>query len=257
MGAFKKGKVAATLLASLVLTASIAAYDGGPSNWSYSGSNGPANWHDLSPANGLCLYGKQQSPIDIEGTDPAIMHRLETDYQVTPVHLSNNRVSIMQDYDKGSYLLVGAKRFELQQFHFHTPAEHTVMGEQYPMAIHFVHKAVDGSLAVIAVFVKEGKANIAAQELYENIPLESDQIIHKDKVLINARDLMPNDKSYYRYMGSLTTPPCTEDVNWYVLKTPVEFSGEQINLMRGLLGGNTARPTQNRNNRIILDARPQ
>jgi len=225
--------------------------------WSYSGSNGPANWHQLSGAYGKCSSGKQQSPINIEGTDAAIMHRLETDYSVAPIHLKNNRHSIQMSYPKGSLLKVGTKRFSLKQFQFHTPAEHTVSGNRHPLSIHFIHHAANGSSAVVAVFVKEGKENMAAQELYENLPLEADQVINKEKILINARDLMPSNKAYYRYMGSLTTPPCSEGVHWYVLKKPIEFSKEQIDFMRGLIGGNNARPLQKRNNRIILDARVQ
>jgi len=248
------GKFQAGILASLLaVCGSVHAQD----NWSYSGANGPANWHSLSPANSVCRTGKQQSPINLEGTEPAIMHRLVTNYMVTPVHLRNDRLAINMPYAPGSFLIVGTKVFQLRGFTIRTPAEHTVAGKQYPMSFQFLHESLNGSPAIVEVFVEEGKANLAAQELWELLPLEPDQIVKREKVLVNARDLMPVDKSYYRYMGSLTTPPCTEGVNWYILKKPIQLSAEQITLVRGILGGDAARPVQARNNRIILDARPQ
>lgn len=253
LGKILGGKVSGALLSLPMIATGAGAAD----NWSYAGDNGPANWHNLSPANARCLSGKQQSPINIEGTDPAIMHRLQTGYNVSPLYSSNKRHSITVTYDEGSMLTVGSKWYELQSFTFHSPSEHKINNESFPLAIHFIHRAADGTQAILATMVKEGKENLAARELYENLPLEADQTVKRDKVLINARDFMPTDKSYYRYMGSMTTPPCTEGVNWYILKSPIEFSKEQISLMRGLVGGNNARPLQKRNNRIILDALPQ
>ncbi|MBL4838507.1 MAG: carbonic anhydrase family protein [Kordiimonadaceae bacterium] len=245
--------LSAALVGAMAFTASANAQ----SNWSYSGSNGPNKWHEISGANSLCRAGRQQSPINIEGTDPAVMHRLKTNYLVTPVHLKNNRISVNMFYKKGSILTVGTKVYELEGFDFHTPAEHAIAGKRMPMSIQFMHRARNGSRAIIEVQVKEGRTNIAGQELWELLPLEPDQVMKRIKTLVNARDLMPFDKAYYRYMGSMTTPPCREGVNWYILKTPIEFSKEQIALIRGIVGGDTARPLQNRNNRIILDARPQ
>lgn len=248
------GKFHAGLLAGLLTcTGTLSAQD----NWSYSGSNGPENWHSLSPANTICRTGQQQSPINIEGTEPVIMHRLVTDYQVAPVHLRNERIVINMPYPKGSNLIVGPKVFGLKGFTFRTPAEHAISGERHPMSIQFMHESLEGRRAIVEVLVKEGKANMAAQELWELMPLEPDQVMKRDKVLVNARDLMPSDKSYYRYMGSMTTPPCSEGISWYILKKPIEMSREQIALVRGIVGGDTARPLQRRNNRIILDARPQ
>ncbi|MBL4640045.1 MAG: carbonic anhydrase family protein [Kordiimonadaceae bacterium] len=227
------------------------------SAWGYSGNNGPNKWHEISSSNSLCRVGKQQSPIDIEGTDPAVMHRLRPQYGLTPVHMKNMHTSITMPYVKDSLLLVGGKIFELESFTFHTPAEHTVAGKRMPMSIQFMHHAINGEKAIVEVFVKEGRTNIAGKELWEHLPLERNQVMKSKKTLINARDLMPFEQSYYRYMGSMTTPPCSEGINWYVLKTPIEFSKEQIALVKGIVGGENARPTQSRNNRIILDARTQ
>jgi len=243
----------AGLLSTMVAGAGALAQDA----WSYSGGKGPNNWYQLSPANNLCRTGKSQSPINIEGTDPAIMHRLITDYGVSPLALKNNQIRVDMTYAPGSLLKVGRKNFTLMSMDFHTPAEHQVAGKVFPMSIQFKHRAADGNWAIIETLVKEGDENLAAQEIWDHLPLEPGQTVKLPKVLVNARDLMPTDKSYYRYMGSLSTPPCSEGVSWYILKRPIELSKSQIDLIRGIVGGDTARPLQPRNNRMILDARPQ
>ncbi len=226
-------------------------------NWSYGGSNGPDAWHTLSNNNALCAVGQSQSPINIEGTEPAIMHRLMPDYQVSAINLAHNRIMITMDYENGSYLRVGRKSMALNGFVFRTPAEHTIAGEQFPMSVQFVHRASNGDRAIVVSLFKEGRENRSLSELLPHLPLEPDQRNREASVLINARDLMPGDKSYYRYMGSLTTPPCSEGVSWYIYKQPIEASAEQINLIAGIVGGANARPLQRRGNRIILDARGQ
>lgn len=237
-----------SLLAASALAAAVSAQD----NWSYSGANGPDSWGTLSS---VCANGSMQSPIVIEGTEAVYMNRLETPYSVAPVDMVNNRHTVKFNYAPGSMMKVGSKAFELANFHFHTPAEHKVLTTSYPLEIHFDHKAADGTLARVAVLVKEGRPNPAAEELWPHLPLEPDQTSRRSDIMINARDFMPADHSYYRYMGSETTPPCSEGVNWYVMKEPVEFSSQQIAVLRGIMGEN-ARPLQPRNNRMILDALP-
>lgn len=251
------GKFAAVLKAGIASAAIAVSGAAAQDNWSYSGDNGPQNWHSLSAANAICRVGQRQSPINIEGTDPVIMHRLITDYTVAPIDMKNNRHSVSMSYEEGSVLRVGAKFFTLNNLSFHTPAEHTIAGEVFPMSIQFFHRGPNGTMAMVETLVKEGRANAAAQEFLENLPLEPDQNMKQPKVLVNARDLMPTDKAYYRYMGSLTTPPCSEGVSWYVLKQPIELSKAQIDMVRSVVGGDSARPVQPRNNRMILDARPQ
>ncbi|WP_262693742.1 carbonic anhydrase [Kordiimonas aquimaris] len=226
-------------------------------NWSYNGNNGPSAWHTLGSANAICRTGQFQSPINIEGTEPAVMRRLETNYTVTPIDLTNNRLSIHMRYDAGSSLQVGAKSYALEGAVFHTPAEHTVANKTFPMSIQFMHTATDGKRAVVVSLIEEGAENKAITEFMPHLPLEPDQRNRRADVFVNARDLMPSNKDYYRYTGSLTTPPCTEGVSWYILKKPVQFSAEQILLIKGVIGGDNARPMQQRGNRIILDARGQ
>lgn len=226
-------------------------------NWSYGGSNGPANWHTLSDANSICAVGQFQSPINIEGTEPAVMHRLRPDYKVSAINLAHNRLMISMDYEQGSYLRVGKKMLALNGFVFRAPAEHKVAGKSFPLSIQFNHRRTDGSRAVIVTLMEEGRANRALAEFIANMPLEPDQRNRNASILVNARDLMPDDKSYFRYMGSLTTPPCSEGVSWYIYKKPMQASKEQIDLIKGVIGAANARPLQSRGNRLILDAQGQ
>lgn len=250
------GKFSAVLHTGLLSTAIALGSASAQDNWSYSGGNGPQAWHQ-QPGAALCRTGQRQSPIAIEGTDPVIMHRLNTNYDVAPIDMKNNQHSVSMAYTDGSHLRVGAKFFTLQRISFHTPAEHTVAGKVFPMSIQFHHRGPDGKWAVIETLVNEGREHRAAQEFLENLPIEPGQSMKRPKVLVNARDLMPAEKDYYRYMGSLSTPPCTEGVSWYVLKKPIQLSKEQIAMAKGVVGGDSARPIQARNNRMILDARPQ
>ncbi len=243
-----------SIAASIVMMASgISAQD----TWSYSGSNGPDTWHTLSDGNALCAVGQMQSPIDISGTEPARMHRLRPDYTVSALNLSHQRVMVSMDYESGSYLRVGKKVMALNGFVFRTPSEHTVAGKQFPMSIQFLHRASNGNRAIVVAMVEEGQENRALSELLPHLPLEPDQRSRQESILVNARDLMPDDKSYYRYMGSLTVPPCAEGVNWYIYKQPIEASAEQMDLIKGVIGTENARPIQRRGYRLILDARGQ
>lgn len=221
--------------------------------WSYSGTKGPDAWGRLHKDWATCDKGQQQSPIDIALTDPVRMHKLHLNYNVTGLDLVNMGHSIQQKYNAGSMLTIAGKSYMLLQFHIHTPSEHTVMGRQDPLEIHFVHKSEMGELAVIAVLVQAGKTNTAALEIWPHLPLEKGQKHRNENIKINARDLIPHDQSFYRYMGSLTTPPCSEGVHWYAMKNRLEMSAAQIKEIRGLIGQSN-RPVQARNHRIILDS---
>lgn len=236
------------IAAALLSAGSATAQD----NWSYTGATGPSNWASIAPACG----GAFQSPITIEGTEPVIMHRLQTNYNVTPVMMQNETTGVRLEYQRGSLLVIGAHVFQLRDVTFHTPGEHRILDRSFPLEIQFRHESLSGEIAIVSVLVGEGKANIAAEEWLPFLPLEPGQNMRRPDVKVNARDLMPHQKDYFRYMGSLTTPPCTEGVSWYVMKTPIEFSSQQIAMVKGIVGDN-ARPLQPRNNRIILDAKPQ
>lgn len=249
-----RAKLTVSVAAALAMMASSAAAQ---DNWSYQGANGPESWHTLSDANTMCAVGQMQSPINIEGTEPARMNRLRPDYTVSALNLAHLRLMVAMDYENGSYLRVGKKVMALNGFVFRTPAEHTIDGERHPMSIQFLHRASNGDRAIVVAMVKEGRENRALSELMPHMPLEPDQRNRQEGVLINARDLMPDNKDYYRYVGSLTMPPCGEGVNWYIYKQPIEASAEQINLIKGVVGAENARPLQRRGSRLILDARGQ
>lgn len=223
------------------------------SHWGYEGDGGPEHWGDMKPEFRTCSAGRSQSPIDIDTAGAAHMAPLAFHYKVSVVDMVNNGHTVQANYGKGSYITVGNDRYELVQFHFHTPSEHRVAGRSFPMEIHFVHKNAQGQLAVVGVLVGPGENNLAARELWDRLPAEPDTNPETAKALMNARDLLPDDARYFRYSGSLTTPPCSEQVSWFVLQTPIQFSIEQLGHIRGIMGAN-ARPVQARNGRFLLQA---
>ena len=224
---------------------------GGAGSWSYHGDTGPEHWGDLKEDYIMCKIGKNQSPVDISRIVEAELKDIEINYSPGATSLLNNGHTVKVSYESGSYIVVDGIKFELKQFHFHAPSEHTVKGKSYPFEAHFVHADKDGNLAVIGVLFKEGKENPVIKKLWENLPShvgEKVKLAHK----INAYDLLPQKKKYYRYSGSLTTPPCSEGVRWIVMTAEMEMSKEQIEKFRKLMGGDTNRPVQPINARMIL-----
>jgi len=223
-------------------------------HWSYVGETGPRHWGDLAPENIQCKMGKNQSPIDLRdnhaiGTTG--LAELEVRYREVPLKVLNNGHTLQVNYPLGSYIKVGGHRYELLQFHFHTPSEHKKEGFNYPMEVHLVHKDGDGNLAVIGVIFQEGEENEHLQVLLDHIPKEiNKQEIHRGASL-NPVMFFPGDTKFYKYSGSLTTPPCSEGVYWMVFKQPIEASAEQIMQMNEIMGEN-ARPTQAMYSRGLL-----
>ncbi len=223
-------------------------------HWSYSGKEGPDNWGRLSKDYHMCRQGAEQSPIDIGGTagfDGATVTPIDFDYHLNPVEILNNGHTIQVNYAPGSGITVRGKRFELLQFHFHTPSEHAVGGQRAPMEAHLVHKSADGELAVVGVMMQEGAENMALSEFWGLMPHKAGETKRGKSTLINARDLLPHDAGFYRYMGSLTTPPCSEGVNWYVMAEPVSVSAAQLQQFETMIGAN-ARPVQPAGKRLVL-----
>jgi carbonic anhydrase len=220
--------------------------------WGYKGSKGPAFWGNLNSEYRLCKSGKTQSPIDFKKTFRAGRSKIELDYHVSELVIENNGHTVKISYPPGSYLRVGDSRYKLLQFHYHAPSEHTENGRFHEMEIHFVHQDERGALAVIGVFVDEGMENLALREIWDHLPRDSRPKRTISKEIINARDLVPEDAGFYRYMGSLTTPPCSEGVNWFVMKRPIYASREQLDKFRSIMNGNN-RPTQPVNQRLIME----
>ncbi len=229
-------------------------------HWSYGGKDGPRFWGNLDPDFSLCKDGHSQSPIDIAKTSPASLKKLKADF--SPVKLQivhhehiadeiNNGHTIQINYSEGDTLTIGDVSFELIQFHFHSPSEHTVKGKHYPMEMHFVHKSVTGALAVVGVFIEQGAHNTAFDPIWSNLPTKKGVESHFEHVQVNVDDLLPHNTESYRYDGSLTTPPCSEGVRWIVMKSPIQLSAEQIGKFTALVKGNN-RPVQPLYHRVTV-----
>lgn len=216
-------------------------------SWEYTGDGAPANW-------GNCYAdckGTSQSPIDITGaTTDATLTTLDTHYEDAPIELVNNGHTEEFEYEAGSKVVVDGLDYNLLQFHFHTKSEHTVAGKQYPMEVHLVHKnTVSGNLAVIGVFFEEGAENAVLQNFIDSLPKTKDAKF-ESAMKISAKNLLPATGSYFTYSGSLTTPPCSQIVKWFVMKTPITASAAQISKMSAIIHNNN-RPIQSLFARVV------
>jgi carbonic anhydrase len=229
---------------------------------------GPASWGtDVDPdkaKNELCTTGQAQTPIALRltGASAADLPNLLFDYQRSRLSMLNNGHTVQMLYDAGSTLstMDGAATYPLAQFHFHAPSEHTLDGVSYPMEMHLVHLDSNGSpAAVVGVFIKAGAANAALGEALNALPQVKGQKSEPADAAISAKDLLPADKSFLTYAGSLTTPPCSEGLKWFVMKTPIELSQEQINAYTSIPGMlPTNRPIQPLNGRTVqVDSTPE
>lgn len=222
-------------------------------HWSYEGEGAPANWSKLQKDYALCGSGKRQSPIDIRNGIGVDLEPIKFNYKTTMFRVVNNGHTIQVNVGAGSTVTVMGRRFELVQLHFHRPSEERVNGMAFDMVVHLVHKDLDNQLAVIAILLEQGKEQPVIQSIWNNLPLEVNQEI-SPVVAIDLNRLLPDVRTYYTYMGSLTTPPCTEDVMWIVFKQPVSVSEEQVAIFSRLYRNN-ARPIQQVNNRLIKESR--
>ena len=219
-------------------------------HWDYEGENAPYRWGDIKSENLACKAGTRQSPIDIRNPVVSEVEPIRFFYEDVPLKVTNNGHTIQVDYAPGSFIMFGGARYELLQFHFHTPSEERINGRSFDMVVHLVHKSAQGRLAVVAVLLSAGREQAMLQTIWNAMPGTRDRTRERLDVSINARQLLPAESPYYSYMGSLTTPPCTEGVQWLVMKTPVEMSREQIAHFTALYPMN-ARPLQALNDRLI------
>jgi carbonic anhydrase len=222
--------------------------------WNYSGAQGPDHWGDLNPEFATCKTGHNQSPIDIRDTRKADLPPIQFDYKSSALHIIDNGHTIMINYSPGSSISVGAKTYQLKQFHFHRPSEEKIHGQGYDMVVHLVHADQEGNLAVVAVLLQQGEANALIEKLWNDLPKEAEKEEFLESVKINVADLLPADRSYYTFPGSLTTPPCSEGVTWFVLKHPVTASAAEIAQFERLYPNN-ARPTQTQYDRVVLESK--
>ena len=250
----RKFRVTWTVVFTLVLAVSCAAQEHPPEHtWDYGGALGPSHWGDLKPEFAPCKNGHHQSPIDIRNPKKASLPPIQFDYKPSPLHIMDNGHTVMVNYSPGSFISVGDKRYGLKQFHFHRPSEEKIMGKGFDMTLHLVHVDGDGKLAVVAVLLQAGEDNPLVRELWKNLPKEKDKEELYDNVQIDLSRILPADRGYYTFSGSLTTPPCSEDVTWFVLKHPTRISTEEIQRFSELYRDD-ARPTQPLYDRVVLES---
>ncbi len=225
--------------------------------WDYEGPRGAEHWSELDQAYGICNQGKAQSPIDIRHPQKSKLPALHFEYATEAVnYVINNAHTIRVNYHdpagSGSYLVVGNKRYQLTQFHFHRPSEEYVNGKRYDMVLHLMHQGAEGEIVGVAVFLQAGAFSPVVQQIWAHMPMREGQT-PVPGLRLNIGALLPKDRAYYRYAGSQTAPPCSEGITWYVLKEPVEIAQQQIDAYAALYP-HDARPPQPLNGRRILES---
>ena len=193
--------------------------------WRYSGDEGPSYWATLDPAYAACAAGHSQSPVDLAGAQHAPASVLTLAYRRAAFRVTDNGHTIeAESGGAAGSILLGDTSYELVQFHFHAPSEHTFAGRHFPMELHLVHRSADGRLAVIAVLIRERGRSAALAPLFDNVPARGSEA----EIELDPADLLPASPASYRYVGSLTTPPCSEGVRWIVMRDPIELSPDQL-----------------------------
>lgn len=223
-----------------------------PPHWSYTGKDSPEHWGDISPVYAACRLGKNQSPVDLSNVKATGDNLAKFHYEPLDYALEHNGHTIQATPKESVQALhLGDKAFTFKQFHFHTPSEHTFHSKYFPMEAHFVHQTEGGELAVLGVMFREGEENPALQPLLAKALQAGDKIQLAEK--LDIMPLFPEGKSHFRLNGSLTTPPCSEGVNWVVFKIPVNASKAQLDAMRQMIGQENNRPVQPLNARIVVE----
>jgi carbonic anhydrase len=223
-------------------------------HWTYSGPTGPEHWGKLKPEFAACASGKRQSPIDIRDGAKLELEPIKFDYKPAPLRVVDNGHTVQVNYAEGSSIQVAGERYELKQFHFHKPSEERINGRLYDMVAHLVHQSMDGRLAVVAVLFEAGPFhNVFVKGLWPHLPLEAGREIAPLDATVDVNELLPVERTYYTFIGSLTTPPCSEGVLWLVLKNPVPITAEQVAVF-GKLYALNARPVQPPHGRLIKES---
>lgn len=221
-------------------------------HWSYAGEGGPAEWAKLRPDFSTCASGTRQSPIDIRGGLKVELEPIKFNYRPTGFNVLDNGHTVQANLGYGNNIEVAGRRYDLVQFHFHRPSEERINGRQYDMVAHLVHKDPEGRLAVVAVLMDQGKQHPMVQLVWNSLPLEKNEEL-QSPAPIDMNLLLPEDRRYYTYMGSLTTPPCSEGVLWLVLKQPAQMSPDQLAVFARLYPMN-ARPIQQASGRLVKES---
>ena len=222
---------------------------GGAAHWAYNGAGGPEQWGGMKPEFSACATGSRQSPIDIRSGVRVDLEPIQFDYRPTGFRVVDNGHTIQVNVGGGNSIEVQGRRYDLLQFHFHRPSEERIDGRQFDMVAHLVHKDPEGRLAVVAVLLDRGSAHPLVQTVWNNLPLEKNTEVAAGTSL-DMTNLLPADRRYFTYMGSLTTPPCSEGVLWMVMQQPVPIAVDQVNVFSRLYPMN-ARPIQSASGRLI------
>ncbi|MEA1916070.1 MAG: carbonic anhydrase family protein [Campylobacterota bacterium] len=240
-----------TFASSLLLLSTLAfASD---SHWGYEGQDSPEHWGELNDEYKLCANGQNQSPINITSSLHANLKPIKFHYTTSPNEILNNGHTVQINIDKGSYIEVDGEKYELLQYHFHTPSENNIHGKSYPLELHLVHASKDNHLAVVGVMFDRGEPNSQLEQLWAHMPYKTGQKERLKSVATDLNKLLPKDRAYYRFNGSLTTPPCTEGVKWFVLSHPMSISKDEVKKFEKAVHGHNNRPIQSLNARTIVD----
>lgn len=245
----RRALIAAGLVSLCGSVGAAGEHPGHGTHWGYTGEIGPDRWSSLASEFGGCA-GSNQSPIDVSGTIDARLAPVQFSYKAGGHEVVNNGHTIQVNIENGSSIEVDGIRFDLKQFHFHSPSENHIGGTSYPLEAHLVHADKAGKLAVVAVVFNEGRANATVTTTWNQMPKAEGKAALPTKV--SATGLLPKSRDYYRYNGSLTTPPCTEGVRWIVMKQPMTVSKAQLDAFRATLGFANNRPIQPANARPVL-----
>jgi carbonic anhydrase len=220
--------------------------------WSYEGETGPANWSKINVEWAKCGAGNRQSPIDLRDGIKVNLEQISFDYHPSSFSEVNNGHTIEVKVGGGNFITVGNTVYELQEFHFHRPSEEKINGKGTEMVIHLVHRSAEGKVAIIAVLLERGQPHRLMQTIWDNLPLEKQEVV-SPSIVIDPTDALPERRDYFTYMGSLTEPPCTEGVLWMVFKQPMQASPAQMALFSRLYPLN-ARPVQPTAGRMIKES---
>ncbi len=221
-------------------------------HWSYEGDSGPANWSKINVDWAKCGNGSRQSPIDIRDGMKVELEQISFDYHPSSFNVVDNGHTVQVGVSGGNYITVQNRMFELQQFHFHRPSEERINGKAFEMVVHLVHRDAEGRLAVLALLLERGAPQATIQTVWNNLPLEKFETM-QPTILLDPAEMLPARRDYYTYMGSMSSPPCSEGVLWLVMKQPVQASPAQMALFSRLYPLN-ARPIQPGNGRIIKES---
>lgn len=221
-------------------------------HWSYEGENGPANWGKINSAWAKCALGDRQSPIDIRNGMKVELEQIAFDYHPSSFAVIDNGHTIQVNVGGGNYITIMNRQYELLQFHFHRPSEERINGKGFEMVVHLVHKDADNKLAVVAVLIERGKPQALIQTIWNNLPLEKNDVMNPS-IVIDMNDMLPIRRDYFTFMGSLTTPPCSEGVLWMVMKEPIQAAPAQLAFFSRLYPMN-ARPVQSASGRVIKES---